>query len=126
MERVRDRNSSEDDRLPRLDLRSGEEKFRLHLAECLFHQVVLTHRHPAGDQQQVGIKALAKQFPQALRFVRSNWQEHGLSSGSLYLGGEGIAVGVANLIYAGWKVNVNHFVPGREHCNPWLRMYHHA
>ena len=50
------RDASKYDRLPGLNLRTGEKEFRLEIGQHLFHQVVLPHGDPASEEQHIGFQ----------------------------------------------------------------------
>src|SRR5437763_1130959 len=64
------RHAAEHHRSAGLNLRSGEEKFGLEVCQHPLDEVVLTRRHAAGEQEQIGLQAFDDQVAQRRRIVR--------------------------------------------------------
>ena len=82
---------AEDQRLPGLNQYAIEIEFRAAVGEGRFHEVVLSRRYAAGEQQQVGLESLADQARGGVFVVARDGQDDGLAAGASDLGRERIA-----------------------------------
>src|SRR5262249_33242215 len=108
---------TEYDRPSGLDFCTGKEKLGLQFRQDLLNQIVSSHGHSSGKQQQIIRQSFFDQSMQTLRFVRGGRQQDRLSASIPCLHSEQIVIGVANLGWAGRHVAVNNLVTGGEYGN---------
>ena len=111
------RNLSEHDRLARLNANAGEQKSSVERSQYLFDQIVLAHGNPAADQQQIALEAFAQQQRQFVGAIGRDRKNDGLTASGINLGGQRVAVGIANFVGAGRQVDVDQFVAGGQNGN---------
>ena len=114
---VRASQLSENQRLARLNQHAGEEELCSQLRQRLLHQIVLAHRHAAAQQQQVGLRPFANEHFQLGGIVARHRQDQRVSSSFVNLRRQRVAIGIANFVRAGNKVDVDQLVAGGQNCD---------
>ncbi len=90
--------AAKDNGLAGLDRRSGEKEFSAQGEQRFSGEVIFADRNTPGEQQQVGVHGHANGGLQVTRIIEHERETNGLSTRGAYLGGQRVAVGVANLV----------------------------
>ena len=116
------REFAEDGGLAGLDADAGEMEGGVALGECLLDEIVFAGGDAAGEQQQIaGFLCAVEEGVEIVEGVAGDAEAHGFAKGEGDLGGEAIAVGVANLVGLGGGVDLDEFVASGEDGDAGLR-----
>ena len=88
--------------------------------------VVLSHRHAAGQHDDVGSQRFFDSRLQLSQVVRHVAQDQWFATHERDLGGERNTVAVADLKFLGWLVHTDDFVAGGKNRDTRLFGHHHA
>src|SRR3954453_12125660 len=118
--------SSEYDRLARLNQHPVEVKLRAEICEHTLHKIVLARGHPARKQNQVAAESLLQQIARSIIGVRSNWQHSRKPAGALDLSRQRVRVRVPDLIRRRSTLHSHEFVPRSDNADAGLTNHVHV
>jgi hypothetical protein len=85
------------------------------LGERLLDQIVLARRDAPGEEQEIaGFLRTVEQRSEVVEAVAGDAEARRFAARECHMGGEAIAIGVADLMELGFGVDLDEFVAGRE------------